>query len=279
MDSKEAVTPESLAVAAYVRSRIARLHDATDPSGGGTAIKVRIGSRYFLATANHVIPPSHDVRVIIPGANGDAIASFAKCLRAPEIDVASLELSPGDADSLGGTFAARDEFVTSVNHGLPFQVTVAGYPGALTATGHTTTKLGNRRRVHDFRTVTYRTNLVIIERWPIDAERPPNPHSDVFVDYDPSPESLRISPVDPSANPEKVRLENLPPGGLSGGGIWIEQVSNANSPVWQPSLRLAAIETSYYPRSKLLRGTLIGRWLELVAGHYPDLSNEIQAGG
>ena len=55
-DVQWAATPEIRAIQAHVRSRVVRLVDFTDRSQGGTAVKVQIGRRFFLATAAHVIP-------------------------------------------------------------------------------------------------------------------------------------------------------------------------------------------------------------------------------
>ncbi len=63
---------------------------------------------------------------------------------------------------------------------------------------------------------------------------------------------------------------------MSGGGIWLLAIGEkVDSGLVLPGIQLLAIQTSWYDRSRMLRGTLVAKWLDLVAAEYPDLRDEI----
>jgi hypothetical protein len=70
-----------------------------------------------------------------------------------------------------------------------------------------------------------------------------------------------------------VRLGDAP--GLSGGGIWDQGL--APGEVWTPgSARLIAIQCSWHPTKRYVRGTLLRHWVRLISRDYPDLRDLIR---
>ena len=148
------VTPEVTAIRAHVGARIVRLVDFTKRDAGGTAVKVQIGKRFFLATASHVIPDSHDIRALIPGAEDGFVTSFQQRLRDDSCDVGLLELAPEDAEFLGGAFVSADEISVGFEHS-PSPVIVAGYPGQLIDSSDQQILSNAVALVHDFRSLVF----------------------------------------------------------------------------------------------------------------------------
>ena len=62
-------------------------------------------------------------------------------------------------------------------------------------------------------------------------------------------------------------------GGVSGGGVWLEPPTPTEPKLWQPVVRLVAVEISQ--GKKWIRGTLIRHWLNILLRHYPELNEEI----
>jgi len=259
-----------------VRSRIVRLVDLTTRQMGGSAVKIRIADRYFLATAAHVIPSSHDIRALIPGTVNEFVAGFRRWECETSFDVGFLEISSMDAGSLGDTFVFEDEISTHrETETLP--LVVAGYPGQLI---HSTDEriLANAvAKVHDFRSLVFFTEAIQFSQWPNYLELPAQQEADVFAGFDPMPQLHKLKLDDISMPPENVSISSLHLGGMSGGGIWKHCPSRKDNAIWQPNLKLIALDVSFSPDGKWLRGSLISKWLDLLHERYRDLRESIQS--
>jgi hypothetical protein len=97
------------------------------------------------------------------------------------------------------------------------------------------------------------------------AEPPANKDNDIFLDY---PEDAEIL----NRGIER-KIPSAP--GMSGGGIWSITESSKES-IWTPeSYKLIAIDRSWHPSTRWVRGTLIQHWLRLIKDNYPKLANQI----
>ena len=67
---------EANALMCQAHSSTFRIWNETNPAEGGTAVAVNIGSRFFLATARHVIPEGDDVVVVLTGFD-ESVTQFA----------------------------------------------------------------------------------------------------------------------------------------------------------------------------------------------------------
>lgn len=267
---------ECRAVQEYVRSRVVRLVDLTAPDHGGSAIKLRVADRHFLATAAHVVPRSHEIRALIPGVADGTVTPQPDWALDESCDVAVLELTDDDAEKLRGNFVTTDELLIQFDHSVQPAI-VVGYPGQFIHSADQQILADAVARVHDFRSITVFTETLPESEWPADLDRAPRHDTDVFAHFDPDPHLQMVKLHD--AKPEDVEVDDVHLGGVSGGGIWIEYQATSDSGIWRPDARLIGIDVSFKPRDKWLRGTLIKRCLDLVQRRYPDLHETIRAVG
>ncbi len=70
---------EELGLDAFIRDRTVCLVDMTDKTNGGSAVKIAIGDRKFLATASHVLRAGHDIRALVrDGGDNAFVADFRR---------------------------------------------------------------------------------------------------------------------------------------------------------------------------------------------------------
>ena len=143
---------EDIALQTYLRSRVVRLLNWTKPDKGGTAVKIGLGHRRFLATAAHVVPERHEIRAIVPGRAEKSVTSFTNRLRDTSTDVALLELSHESAEQLGGSFVSAEEIHPGFDH-TPSPAIVVGYPGQLIHSADQQVLADSVAKVHEFCTI------------------------------------------------------------------------------------------------------------------------------
>ncbi len=248
-----------------------RLQDPEDPTGGGSATQVRLGDRYFLATARHVIEKAPRIELVRP-RDQPKLSDFINAAWQPGeqayADVGLLELPPNLAKTLGA-FATKANILPGFDSKQEWDVIVSGFPGA----SHYQSPLGTA-----FVGTTFYQATVPKKAWPTEPVREPDPKNDIFVSY---PKDMRAqmrasgSPFDSSAS-EPIKAPH--PRGLSGCGIWlVGEATVGNAKVWRPHLQLIGLQNTNFKRLPLLRGTVIDMWLDLVRHQYPDLKSEIDS--
>jgi len=257
----------AIAFQAQTWTRDLRNLDSEDMEGG-TGVAVRIGPRHFLATAAHVIKGSHRIEVVRRSGEDPIGFDFRNAFwTGPELDVGLLELSEGQAGRIG-EFVGEKNILTRFDQGFAHNVIVSGFPART-----------HRRIARDSIGAvgcTERSATLPLTDWPKEMpERPPVSGRDVFVPY---PENQNVQVTGPGIDHHAVpAIPMVPPHprGMSGGGIWLEIFGRRESGIHHPYLQLIGVQVAFVTPSRLLRGTLIQHWLDLVAEHYPDLRSDI----
>lgn len=250
-----------------------RLIDTTDESEGGSGVAVKIGERFFVATAEHIMKPNHRYEIAPRPAEG-RIREFAARGCDPEADVAFLEVRAGDARGMENRFWPDTRLLESVDQHEEWPVVMVGYPGQFLkpiAERWSGTQVERTVRCDAF---TYMTATLRDADWPAGPfERGPVAERDIFLHYDPEHQLHPLRPDTVGSPPPSIRSAPPPLKGVSGCGIWLP--AHVTSPIWQPQAFLVGIQVSYFPTQKWIRGTFIRHWLNLIARNYPDLSSEI----
>jgi hypothetical protein len=241
----------------------------------GTVVAVNIGSRYFLATAAHVIPASHDFKVVVRDSI-DGVYDFAARNVHPELDIGLLELLPKDIPRFHDTFVPANAIMVRSDQGAEYNVTVVGYPHKLIDQVDRRPLSPNETvEVHQCNAFTFHSVALPLSEWPSSGTKtPPVPGIDIFIDFNPEDSVHLIDAKKSGDTPFKIAASAPHPAGVSGGGIWLLQSSTSNT-LWQPVAHLHAIQFGFHP-SGWLRGALIDTWLEVVDNNYPDLKSEIR---
>lgn len=241
----------------------------------GTVVAVNIGSRYFLATAAHVIPASHDFKIVVRDSI-DGVYDFVARHVHPTFDVGLLELLPKDIPRFHDTFVPANALKVQADQQAEYNVTVVGYPGKLIDQIDQRPLSPNETvEVHQCNAFTFHSVALPLSEWPTSGTKTaPVPGIDIFIDFDPEDSMHLLNAKTSGEVPIKIELSAPHPAGISGGGIWLLRSSTSNT-VWQPVALLHAIQFGFNS-SGWLRGALIDTWLEVVDNNYPDLKSEIQ---
>ena len=262
---------EERALHQHIRRRTVRLLDFTDKSAGGSAVTVKLRNRYFLATAAHVIPNGHEIRILVGEGHDENISSFLARHVDENDDVGLLELDESTAGKINRDFTAAEQLLLQLDQSSGWCATLIGYPSQSVVTEQN--KVGSiLHRTHSFATLTIVTELIPRKEWPRKASferRPPLSRSDLFVKVDPNTVVYQqdLTDLDPADSPSNVTEVQL--AGMSGCGIWLDRV--LDDEIWRPEPILAGIDTGALPKQGWARGTQISRWLKLVIKHYKDL--------
>lgn len=228
-----------------------------EPAEIGSGTCVQIGTRYLIATAEHVIAPYAD----------DSIALITSQERrerrrwTPQIvrrgmdklaDVAWLEIDPTEAPQVTRRFIGLDRFAAGRSH-VPDLVTVYGFPRDMI-------RLFREEQGIGAQPVSFATYTLDSAERPADAVDA----RDLYLDWPP------YGLIGPNGEP----VDAFEPFGISGGGIWTMEMNGTG--VWSPdSMKLIGIENSWV-RWKWVKGSQIQHWLALVARDLPELADEIR---
>jgi len=248
-----------------------RLIDTTDRSKGGTVISIRIGSRYFLATAAHVISSKHKFEIVLRNHDIEPIYEFIACHVNAEADVGLLEIDKKGSDLIDSWVVLSDIY-HGYNPDKCIPVDVIGYPGEyITPVDKTQITENDFIQYNHCMSLCYASNTIPSEKWPKEGLcQKSQEENDIFVDYDPGGE-MYISPPN-ETEPSRSKMLKCPKlFGMSGGGIWV--LESKTGEIWQPSTKLLGIQSSVHESKGWMRGTKINSWLKLVADSYPDLKN------
>jgi hypothetical protein len=243
-----------------------RLIDRTDASGGGTAVAVKLSEDFFLATVKHVVDNDHRIEVLVRDSVAISISDFKKRFLHNEADVALLELDTSDASCF--EFANETCMKRELNMKTELPVIVVGYPGQFIRPSKRALLNDNTEiSIRGVNPLTFRSVLLPWSERPRDGIDPPLVYErDLVVDFNPEHQLKKLEPR--SAGTEAVIIDGAPPHpqGLSGGGIWLAQVSEKNG-LRIPDIRLIGLQTSYYKKSGWLRGIRIGVWLDILSSN------------
>jgi hypothetical protein len=177
---------EERAMEQHVRRRTFRLLDLTDKSCGGSGVAIKLGKRFFVATAAHVIPSDHNIRILVGEGHDEDIGTFAARYVSEEDDVGLLEIEEQFASAINREFTEAPQLMTRVDQTSHWAATLVGYPGQLVETQSTTSN-NTIHSIHSFRTLTLITQLIPSRDWPDSGDfqrRSPQLDSDVFVRFD-----------------------------------------------------------------------------------------------
>ena len=263
----------------HVHTSVFRLADRDAPDMGGSCVPVKLGSRYFVATAAHVVPTGHRFEIILREPPGRCFDQFESIKRDADVDVAALELPQSAGPLIKDSCVTEDQILTGLDQENVWPVIVIGYPGQFAkllredviCPDHTVQHYGCS-------TFTYHGESLPYAEWPTARlDRLPKKGRDLFVHYDPEKQQQleRLHPqIAGRAGP---LTQGLPPRmpGMSGGGIWVVPRKTVKG-IWEPEAYLVALDVDWNAQEKWLRGTLIDLWLGLVGKSYPDLLACIQ---
>lgn len=265
---------ERRALAYQAHNSTVRIVNLAAREKGGSGVAVKLGTRYFVATVGHVIRGGEDI--LIPARSGETtVKDFVARRWDAEADVGLLELSPESAVGIADRFTDPARILTQLPDTAARGVLVVGYPGQYIA-GLERDDAPSRttHRMWLYRAFTYESGILAQEEWPTEGLTTPTlAGRDVFVSFDPE-ETIRLDTRWNAGERANTIDGGAPPlAGLSGGGIWL--AAARSSPIWEPSVRLIALQVSYRPKGKWLRGVWIDHWLKLVESGYPDLREDV----
>jgi len=254
---------EDWAIIDHTRERTVRILDFTNKSEGGTGVKIRLKERYFIATAAHVIPDSHDIRVLVRGSENRFVCQFIDWKTDKEVDIGLLELCPDDAESLGGEFVEDSGIVIDFPLDEKWSVLLCGYPGQLIGISEQR-KENVRERSFDFRSMACFTGTIPRNEWPTESvSRPLAQDAELFVRFDSDVELEQIDFREPTPRLKQAHLGTYEPAGMSGGGIWGDSRPREDK-LWTPETPLLGIATSVHKKGGWMRGTRIAHWVKLA---------------
>ena len=246
--------------------RIIDLDDTIEGGGSGTAIRVK--HQRFIATAAHVIRPDHRYAVSAKPGSRQMTRILKKSMDCHS-DVGLLEVEPLQGDDQ--QFADLREITKDYDHDGKCDVVLAGFPGALLK------KLQPKGFAATASLVS--TETVPPADWPVDwpasddgEKRPLSTSMDMLLLYPNNFKHQSLSKDQHLATTRCTDHTATEPGGFSGGGIWLNKLSVLpQSALIVPSPRLIGIQTAFFRRRRLLRGTQIAYWVELLSREYPKL--------
>lgn len=249
-----------------------RLIDKTDPTCGGTVVAVNIGSRFFLATAKHLIQKSHELTVVLRNSVVESVSQFAARHVHPDADVGLLELHASDVRHFGDNFVMPERFLLSLNQQGENAVTVIGYPGELISDLGTREIAENESvKLSTCSAFTFHTVALQRDEWPTSGTlTEPIWGRDIFLSFDPESTVRFLYPGGAGEPPPTIDRKRPHPAGISGGGIWVMRRAT-DIAVWQPRALLCGIQFGYYEAGGWLRGASLQVWLEIVEKNYPEL--------
>jgi hypothetical protein len=235
--------------------------------GSGTC--VRIGERYLIATASHVVRDHQEARIaptdiFIVTDREKRMASERVPIKGigsrgggqfDDVDVGWLELEPAVATKLARDWVTIEQFRLRVAE-LPSDMTfVYGCPAELIDED----RMNERFHIH-VRPFGYASGT-------LDGTERPNRGTlahDLFVYYS----------LDGNRSTDGVPAMAPHPHGLSGCAIWALDANREG--LWTPqNAKLIGIEHSWLKKENWIRGTQIQHWLELVRDDIPTLRTAI----
>lgn len=227
--------------------------------GSGTCVK--IGSRYLIATAAHVIKQysNSEIRIVHtdePNSNSITIINRGAVLdKKAGLDIAWLEIDPKSIGIFQKKFITLDRLTPNLGSVSDDIVFVYGFPAKLVD------KARLSKKMFQATPIGYTTTTKEITKWPIDK----NLDRHILLDW---PQFGNIS-----AN-TGTQIDLPEPYGISGGGIWKININNGG--IWSPeNACMIGIEYSWKEEERWLCGNQIQHWIQLIKKDIPELSEFI----
>lgn len=241
----------------------------------GTCIPIRIGDRYFLATAAHVLSTNLKLDVIPRCDTKAPISKFKNKFADDEADVGLLELYQADATRCRDSFLHEDQILVGLGTRRLLPVAATGYPSDfIKQVGQVEVVRGRYLDLLALSSLTYRGHTLQASKWPTGYyERPPKRGRDIFVHLHPKEEVTLSHPKRAGIGSLKATMDMPSLRGISGGGIWLMTIKSDG--VWRPHCSLIGIPVDAKQDENWLRGTLIDRWLALIETNYPALRKNV----
>lgn len=255
----------------WVSRRTYVLLDVSSGAEGASAVPVRIGQRYFFATAGHVLSCGSPLHVLTEHRHVSLPESKRNYVKSgKEHDYGYVELVPSELIPVDHWLDLED-LQPTIDFAHTAHVVVSGWPTEWYSAAGRAEKIAH---------VNCAWSVLRPPRdWP-EADvlgYKPAPEEHVYVEYPGEEATLTMTPSDINADAWSVQSEPVYPVGMSGGGIWLVPEPGGSSSVWRPHASLIGIQASLLSVNRLLHGNRIGLWLDLVAGDYPDVHDEITA--
>lgn len=244
----------------------------------GTAISIKLGEHYFLATASHVIENANDIKLITHNQIANCVTDILAKHCDSRNDLSLLEISSSDSEYFDDFLSFDCLYITNEDEKLN-PALVVGYPCKFCNTVKEVVLSKNSIvKLTRCDSVSFHTNTLPCSKWPCDGL--PNEDGnykqlvigrDILLDFRPKPEIKPFtSQTAGTANPA-IKCSPLNPHGMSGGGIWLPQSTEGKEKITYSKTCLIGIQLSWYPDRNLLRGIRIGAWLDFVKKIYPNI--------
>ena len=255
------------------------LIDDTSETKVGTAVAIKLGNRFFLATAAHVIKKAQSIKVVVRDQVRTHLSYFKNKHFEDCSDVGMLEIMPSDSHRFD--FLSQHLLYKNIDDEEKLPAMVVGFPGQFCKAGkEIDLTIESIVRIVYCNTLTFHTLVVPRSKWP--SEGLPDEDGmykklvdgrDMLIDFEPEPEVIPFRPQSTGTENPPVECKSLDPHGMSGGGIWLAQVKEGKENIESPDARLIGLQTGWHPSKNLLHGIRIGVWLDVVRNKYPDLRN------
>ena len=248
-----------------------RILDFGDLTKGGSAVAIRVGSRYMAATAAHVVKGRSKLAIVSKGGLESYIDEFLAVHHDERCDVAIIEVAPDCARRLHTAFANASEDVCIVPSAVETYAWIVGCPGDYIHR-HPPRRLSQDSVLQqlDVASLTIPTWTIPHREWPKRPIHPPlYPRVDILLDGVIEGPMSPLLPSNSGRAWESIDVGPPRPAGLSGGGVWTHSGKSVKR-IWHPRPQLIGIQTGVLPESQLFRAVSIGRWMDLVERSYPD---------
>jgi hypothetical protein len=256
----------------------------TDDSGEaklGTAVAIRVKEHFFLATAAHVVQGGRNIRVLVRNQIAWDVSDFVARHYDNRRDVGLLELSLGNSHRF--EFLTPNRLCLTIDEEQELPVMVVGFPGQFCAVEQVDLTTDSLLQFVACNTLSFHTALLPRSKWPIDGLLDTHGGDaqladglDMLIDYEPEHEVKPFTPKTIGNENAAVQCTSLDPRGMSGGGIWLAQITETRERLSYPDVCLIGLQVGWYPRRNLLHGIRIGGWFDLLRERYPELGEALR---
>jgi hypothetical protein len=206
------------------------LIDDSSETKVGTAVAIQMGSRFFLATAAHVIRNAETIKAVVQ----DQVISYVSDFNAKYYDSCSdiglLEVSSSDSHRFN--FLSAYRLCKKIDDEKKLPVMVVGFAGQFSKpVKRIQLTIDNILPIVYCNTLTCGTVVLPSSEWP--SEELPDENGmykklvdgrDMLIDFEPEPKVTPFTSQSTGTENPRVACQSLYPHGMSGGGIWLAQI-------------------------------------------------------